>query len=1131
MLQMVLKLLSSKFAKLAGIIVFIAIILIMGRYVFPKTKFIIWILIACTILLIYVIWLIISHYKAKRRNKALSKHLIDGAGEDVANVRPDLRDKYRKTKQNLENAINKLEKSHTKGSGQALYRLPWIMIVGPPADGKTTAIQNSGISWPEQALMDEAAGVSKTNDRKIKGLGGTRSCNWFFSSNAIIIDTAGRFEAREQGAVDEEEWLQFLGMLKKARPRRPINGVIALCSIERVMQSREESQKWARKIRIQLKELMEELQTHVPVYLIFNKCDLIHGFVEYFQDLNEEKRNQMWGFTRKYQPKPMPKGSGLPSERNLILSDFEREFDNLIEVLEMRRMHRLSDPQTFPKERAVMTIFPGEVEGLKEPIKMFLSDVFEDNPFGNNPHLRGIYFTSATQEEGSPIVQLMQQVAGDFDIPIEALPLSSNRSFNTYFIRDLMKDVVFKDKQLAGRFKNSFFDRSRIALAVGLAVITILLSLWMISAYSVNSLRNSELSSSIKRVQDTQPFSRPNDKILALDHLQSKLINYAETGKWYHIFNWALGVHKSSELFQKGEHLLVDKMDDFLLANVWEKCTKQLNSGLYNLMQYILGYKTYLYLSKSENAEYIPTETVANYIFQEEMVLDDNDQSQSKKLVNILNYYMHSNYAKLRIYDSSLAHRGEDFIRQHWSWSKFTEDLLKRREGTEDYFSIEDYEYFTGPVSIPIQYTAPGWHKFQKSTFDSCYHDFKNDIIISSILNEDFNESQNPMYEVYFNQCKNIWLQFFNDLQIDTKELNTKALLDTLANSINSPIKRLLTEVGKYTSYTNIPDERFKKIRAFVNLLNAAPDVSMPNKPEDKSGNIDDYINSLNQLKKIVSEFRSKPYSANFVSEYSQTSQRIRNLRENAVNYPSDSLMQAVGMFLKRPFDLGRKSISAYIAGQINRKWQVDYYQKFDDEFGNKFPFSQRTDREVNLDKLINFFADLKTYNDTEVSIIRSSGLGITSQYSQMITEISELSNFIEFLEESGLTMICSIDLVNPLITRICIDGPNNDTILDFRNGPPETFDLPVLNTNDSLVLYVSVRDGGYIKPRTFKGTWANLKLLDEGKISNGQVVIDARDNNGRIYNFGFSFADQNISFGEYPQIFTQFRLSQKIIR
>ncbi len=35
----------------------------------------------------------------------------------------------------------------------------------------------------------------------------------------------------------------------------------------------------------------------MPVYAIFTKADLIAGFTEFFDDLDRERRGQVWGVT------------------------------------------------------------------------------------------------------------------------------------------------------------------------------------------------------------------------------------------------------------------------------------------------------------------------------------------------------------------------------------------------------------------------------------------------------------------------------------------------------------------------------------------------------------------------------------------------------------------------------------------------------------------------------------------------------------------------------------------------------------------------------------------------------------------------------------------------------------------
>ena len=66
------------------------------------------------------------------------------------------------------------------GNRKFLRDMPWYVIIGPPGSGKTTALRQSGLKFPMD-LSDD-----------LKGVGGTRNCDWFFTEDAVLVDTAGR---------------------------------------------------------------------------------------------------------------------------------------------------------------------------------------------------------------------------------------------------------------------------------------------------------------------------------------------------------------------------------------------------------------------------------------------------------------------------------------------------------------------------------------------------------------------------------------------------------------------------------------------------------------------------------------------------------------------------------------------------------------------------------------------------------------------------------------------------------------------------------------------------------------------------------------------------------------------------
>ena len=94
-------------------------------------------------------------------------------------------------------------------AAKRLASLPWYMFIGPPGAGKTTALVNSGLKFP---LADTAVGRSA-----VRGVGGTRNCDWWFTDEAVLIDTAGRYTTQDsQAAVDSAAWLGFLQAAEEA---------------------------------------------------------------------------------------------------------------------------------------------------------------------------------------------------------------------------------------------------------------------------------------------------------------------------------------------------------------------------------------------------------------------------------------------------------------------------------------------------------------------------------------------------------------------------------------------------------------------------------------------------------------------------------------------------------------------------------------------------------------------------------------------------------------------------------------------------------------------------------------------------------------------------------------------------
>jgi type VI secretion system protein ImpL len=323
-------------------------------------------------------------------------------------------------KERIKDALATLKKaSHRKAD--YLYELPWYVLVGPPGSGKTTALVNSGLKFPLSRGATPAA---------VAGVGGTRYCDWWFTDDAVLIDTAGRYTTQDSDAkLDQQSWFAFLDLLKKNRPRQPINGVLVAISLQDLMMlSSAELSAHSHAIRARLLELHEHLKVDFPVYVLFTKADLVAGFVEYFGNLGEQGRRQVWGATFQTGDKT----------RNMV-GEVPVEFDALVERLSFELTDRLQE-EPAPGTRVALFGFPTQIATLKRTIFDFLNQIFEPTRYHANATLRGLYFTSGTQQ-GTPIDQLIGALIKSFGA--EDISGSAYSGLGkSFFLTDLIQKVV-----------------------------------------------------------------------------------------------------------------------------------------------------------------------------------------------------------------------------------------------------------------------------------------------------------------------------------------------------------------------------------------------------------------------------------------------------------------------------------------------------------------------------------------------------------------------------------------------------------------------------------------------------------------------------------------------------------------
>ncbi|HRJ62294.1 MAG TPA: type VI secretion system membrane subunit TssM, partial [Azospirillaceae bacterium] len=318
------------------------------------------------------------------------------------------------------------------GGGRVrLQDMPWYVLIGPPASGKTTALMNSGLRYPLEAEFGRGA---------VKGAGGTRLCDWWFTDEAVLIDTAGRFTTRDDNAaVDKAGWDQFLNLLAEHRPQQPLNGIFLALGLDELLDGDEERrQSSVAAIRRRLQEITERFGQRFPVYVLLTKSDLIAGFDEFFRNLTAAQREQVLGTTF-----PLTEDDHSDS----FLERFEKEFDLISGRVRERLLDRMQEEDNAAR-RARIFAFPAEFDAVRDSVARHLNDVFSTSKFENAIWLRGVYFTSGTQH-GTPAARLMNALTASFGLQRLNLPAFSATG-RSYFIAQALRDVAFREAGLVG---------------------------------------------------------------------------------------------------------------------------------------------------------------------------------------------------------------------------------------------------------------------------------------------------------------------------------------------------------------------------------------------------------------------------------------------------------------------------------------------------------------------------------------------------------------------------------------------------------------------------------------------------------------------------------------------------------
>jgi type VI secretion system protein ImpL len=261
-----------------------------------------------------------------------------------------------------------------------------------------------------------------------------------------------------------------------------------------------------------------------------------------------------------------------------------------------------------PQRRARIFAFPQQLASVRKIASEFLTEIFRPSRFEEPPLLRGVYFSSGTQE-GTPIDRIMASLARTFGIGQRGVAAHSGQG-RSYFLTRLLKDVVFEEADLAGANRRlekqrAWAQRAAYAGAVGVTILAVV-------AWTTSFTRNQVYVSRYKdRLEDYQQvkseippdtvyFDEIVPRLNALRNATEVFAPFEEEGT---PFLMGMGLYQGGSLSEAGQAAYRRELNRVLLPAIRHRLEQHMEIGIGDPDFQYEALKTYLMLGDREHLD------------------------------------------------------------------------------------------------------------------------------------------------------------------------------------------------------------------------------------------------------------------------------------------------------------------------------------------------------------------------------------------------------------------------------------------------------------------------------------------------------------------------------------------------
>ena len=991
--------------------------------------------------------------------------------------------------------------------------MPWYLLIGPQASGKTSLLDFSGLEFP----------INRVDRKRTFDTPSARHCDWYFADHAVLIDTPGRYMTQSEAEVDGSGWSALLDLLRKRRRNRPLNGVLVTIPVQTLLCPNSQNlQTLAGKVRARLQDVHQQLHVDVPVYLVLSKADHVPGFDGFFDQLTREESDQVFG-------------TSFREEQNgTDIAVLRTEFEALLRRLNSQvimRMHQERDTQ----RRGVIFDFPHQLEQVGERLCQFVELAFSGNRYQRVSQLRGFYLTSALTPSMDPAAAAGGANEGAKSAMRPTVSIGRSR-----FIHHLLSRVIFPEAELAGLDKR---ERNRIywgqsSLYVGaLSILTLLGMLWA-GGFSANyerleNLRN--LAQSWK--QQHSALIAGDDSMAVLKALDSRYaatqvfpkkgdLSYLERGGLYQGRDVAPVVNGAYER----------ELETQLLPRVAVLLEGQIRANMQDRERLLNSLRAYLMLNMIDRRDatwikdWVATDWSGRYAGN--TAVQDGLNSHFKRLLQQPFIYPLNEQlvaqARQVLRGESLANVVYRMLREQARY--LPEYRLSQHLGPQgSLFVGTDY-------LIPGFYTRQGYQQFFSVQGSALVTDILRDNWVlgegSGISSMDMRRLMVELEQLYFRDYANFWSEAVGQLALPSiNDVGEAAEQLAGLTSANSPMLQLLVQVRENTRFPLIAEsaddatamaeklaqkggQLGKRVTAVAgkatDLAKNLPDSSRKSlryrfEPlhrllDDNNGPAADLVPALTALNDLQMQLASLARaSAPEQAAFEMAKSRMSGHRDALSNLRNASrrLPRPVSVWLnERAEDTWRLVLNESYR-YLNQRYQNELYSFYGKAINQRYPFSAHSTSDVAISDFREFFKGqgindrfFETYMRPFVSgdpgnfrlrIIDGQSLPVSRVYLDQMAaaQVIRQSFFSINPAEPQVQFKLEPYTLDPAVSRS--EFKFGDKTIEYRHGPivPVSFRWPADAEDGRTSLVLDKMAGRPIGIEKNTGPWSLFRLFD----------------------------------------------------